>query len=635
MKMYHFRLNIIALLLLLSFADGYSQDSRMTKIKQSLDSLEVVLPALNEKIDISVSGISIQEFLRAVAMNAKINLNVDPNLQTELINNFSGVKIKDMLLFIIEEYSLDIKIIGNIISISKFTYEKPVEQVKLKEISVIVQDSLLTVDLMNDTLKSVIKLITQKTGTNILFTNSISNQMLNGYVEKQSLEGLLNMLSYANDFSVSKTSDTYYLDKKVVEKGDGKGKNPSSSNNQKSGNTSGKIEVTHLENGRIQVLAENASVADIIRAVSDKMLLSTFFMTNIEGSKNVYSQEVETLDNLLDIILKGTNYSYKLQDNIFIIGEKSNPELKTTRVISLQYRTIEKIIDLIPAEVKKQVEVKEFTEQNSLVVTGNPADIDNVEYFLRKVDKVVPVILIEVIIVDVTKKYMVSTGVNAGIGDNSAVKTQGTIFPGVNLTLSTQTINDLINSFNGFGWLNIGKVSTNFYMSLKALEENGVLKLRSTPKLSTLNSHEATLSIGKTEYYLEEQNSVIGTQNPQNITTKTYKSVNADLSITIMPVVSGDDQVTLNVKVKQSDFTARISPNAPPGSVTRNFESLIRVKNEEMVLLGGLEENSVSNSGSGIPLLSRIPVLKWVFSSRTKEKSNSRLNIFIKPTIIY
>ena len=142
------------------------------------------------------------------------------------------------------------------------------------------------------------------------------------------------------------------------------------------------------------------------------------------------------------------------------------------------------------------------------------------------------------------------------------------------------------------------------------------------------------MNIGNTEYYLEEQSNIIGTQNPQLTTTQTYQSVKADLSVKIRPIVSGDEQITLEIEVQQSDFTERISKFAPPGSVSRNFKSLIRVKNQEMVLLGGLEEKRASDTGSGIPFLSRIPVIKWIFSSRTKENSNSKLNIFIKPTII-
>ncbi|MCE3229881.1 MAG: type and secretion system protein, partial [Bacteroidetes bacterium] len=65
------------------------------------------------------------------------------------------------------------------------------------------------------------------------------------------------------------------------------------------------------------------------------------------------------------------------------------------------------------------------------------------------------------------------------------------------------------------------------------------------------------------------------------------------------------------------------------------FKSLVRVKNGEMIMLGGLEENQTNNSGSGLPLISRIPILKWIFGNRTKAKSENKLTIFIKPTVIY
>src|SRR5690606_8001917 len=117
-------------------------------------------------------------------------------------------------------------------------------------------------------------------------------------------------------------------------------------------------------------------------------------------------------------------------------------------------------------------------------------------------------------------------------------------------------------------------------------------------------------------------------------TTRNYQSVQANFSLRIRPIVSGDNQVTLDIEVEQNDFTARISPEAPPGQVSRKFTSLIRVAGDDMILLGGLEEKTVDNSGRGVPLLSRIPVLRWLFSSRTRSASKSKLNIFIKPRIL-
>ena len=67
---------------------------------------------------------------------------------------------------------------------------------------------------------------------------------------------------------------------------------------------------------------------------------------------------------------------------------------------------------------------------------------------------------------------------------------------------------------------------------------------------------------------------------------------------------------------------------------TRKFNSTVRVRNQDVVVLGGLEINSKSNSGSGVPFLARIPLIKWLFSKRVRTASKSKLSVFIRPTVI-
>ncbi len=64
------------------------------------------------------------------------------------------------------------------------------------------------------------------------------------------------------------------------------------------------------------------------------------------------------------------------------------------------------------------------------------------------------------------------------------------------------------------------------------------------------------------------------------------------------------------------------------------FNSIIKVRNEEMVLLGGIERNQSSRTSSGLPFIARIPILRWIFGSSSKTQSTQKLNVFIKPTVI-
>ena len=274
-----------------------------------------------------------------------------------------------------------------------------------------------------------------------------------------------------------------------------------------------------------------------------------------------------------------------------------------------------------------------FPDLNSIIASGDQRQVNRIEQFLQSIDHPVPLITIDILIVDATTKRIDEAGVEMGIGETPST-TAGSFSPGVNLNLGAGSINNLINSFNGFGVVRLGKVSPNFYMNLQFLEETGHIVLQSTPKLSTLNGHEATLKSGETMYYKEVQNSYMGTQNPVQNSSYTWKSVEANLTVKIVPFVSEDRQITLDIEIEQSEFTERIEKDAPPGLSTRSFKSLVKVGNEEMVLLGGIERNSREKTSSGLPFIARIPVLKWLFGKSSDNKTEQKLNVFIKPTVI-
>jgi type IV pilus assembly protein PilQ len=284
--------------------------------------------------------------------------------------------------------------------------------------------------------------------------------------------------------------------------------------------------------------------------------------------------------------------------------------------------------------LKKEVDIQQYPDLNSLVLSGARDRVKTLAEFINLVDKKIPVVLIEVLIVDNNNSKALSTGISAGISDKPTVS-KGSVFPSVDVTLGSSTVNEIIDGLNGFGWVNLGKVKSNFYMTLKALEKDGIIELKSTPQLSTLNGHKAKMSVGTTEYYKEEVNNLFGSMTTGSQVITTYKPVDAELAVSIRPIVDGNEEVTLDIKVEQSEFTTRITDYAPPGKVTRKFESLIRMKDQEMILLGGLEQKKVNETRTGIPILSRIPILRWIFSAREKSNSNSKLNIFIKPTILY
>jgi type IV pilus assembly protein PilQ len=334
----------------------------------------------------------------------------------------------------------------------------------------------------------------------------------------------------------------------------------------------------------------------------------------------------------------GSQASYSTNyNNSFNATPQRNNNINTTPTnvenITSGSKT-EALINIVPDDITKDLDIKVDIELNSFIVSGPSQNIERFKNFITYIDKPVPVILIEVMVIEINKSATIETGLNMGIGD-APTQTQGQVFPGVDLSVGANTINKVIGGFSGFGSFNMGQVVPNFYLQLKAMETNGNIKIRSSPKLSTLNGHRANLSIGETTYYAVTERNIYGSQNPQTSEITNYLPVDAEFALNIKPLVSGDGQITLDINVIQSTFNGiKVADEAPPGMNSREFNSIIRVKDQDLVILGGLEKQVKNDTGTGVPLLSRIPIIKWFFSSREREDSKNKLTILIKPTVI-
>jgi type IV pilus assembly protein PilQ len=614
--------------LVFSFGVSNAQSDRFALMKEKLDTLSKTYPGLSNKIEFTVNGASIQEFIRNVASANSLNVNVDPSLTKRITNNFTNVTVSEVFLFLAKNYDLDISFIGPIMSFTQ--YVAPIAPIKFVERTLKLNydkaTGLIGMDLKNDTLSTVAKALTLLTGKNIVFSPELLNKTVSGYYQALPLNKTLENLSFTNELKVESTDgETFYIAKKEKEtpvKVPGKGP---------TGPQSG-ITLSST-NGLLDVQANNVEIKALIDAASAELKLNYYLFSELKGNSSLTIRQ-SPFDDFLKNLFNGTEYTFKKENGVYLIGDRSLEGLRSTKLIQLKYRSAEKLVEVIPAEIKKGLDLKPFPDLNGIIVSGSQPRIEELELFLLQIDQVVPVIAIEVLIVDVRDSKTLSTGIQAGLGTPPASANQ-TLFPSLDLTLNSGAINNVISGINGFGSVILGNVTPKFYLKLKFLEEQGVLKLRSTPQLSTLNGNVAKLSIGKTEYYLEQTNNVVGQQNPNFIITNQYKPINADLSVSITPVVSQDEQITLDISVKQSNFTERISTTAPPGSITRDFKAMVRVKNGEMVMLGGLEEESNQQTSSGTPWLSRIPIIKWFFSSRTKTKSTNKLTIFVRPIVIY
>lgn len=696
--------------------------SRISDLKDKLEIAATDSPGLSEKLNttIALNNISLSNFLLAIASVHKININVAPNIQQiNITNNFSNVNVSSAILFLCKEYNLTIEFTENILSIKPYNIKDILPEKNVVNVKYNPQFNEVDLEIKDNDLHEVFKIITDETGKNLVFAPGMENKKLNAYMKLVEFDSAMEKLALTNGMSYSKTKDNFYVFDKLEQ--------DKLSKTAFGGriNSNFNFEVIDLKTQLLNVNFENIKIEDIVNQLGDTLSINRFTATPLKEAGNItFRARNITFDELLNkifetqteiisknnqpttsssnrnnnisqespLVTKNKKFTYKKENNIYYFGTEHQLSVRNVEIIKLRHRSVnlmpntqsdlntsvvednfnrsnrnvrvspqgnlnnlntprpinrnyenqntlefegeeKDILDLIPEEVKNGLDFKVDTELNSIYVTGTGAKIQFFKDFISHIDKPIPVIIIEVMIVEASVSNTIETGVEWGIG-NEPTTTQGNIFPTTDIALGAKTINKIISGFGTTSAFNFGNVVPNFFATIKAMETNGDLKIKSTPKLATLNGHRASFSNGQTSYYAVTDRNTFGTDNPITNEIRNFFPIDAKLGLDIKPYVTGDGQVLLNIKVVQSSFGNRIAEDAPPDINSRNFSSTIRMKDKDIAVLGGLEENFKNNSGTGIPFLARVPVIKWLFSKRTREARKSRLTVFIKPTII-
>ncbi|MEO1438710.1 MAG: type II secretory pathway, component PulD, partial [Bacteroidota bacterium] len=254
-----------------------------------------------------------------------------------------------------------------------------------------------------------------------------------------------------------------------------------------------------------------------------------------------------TFDDFLVKALQGTPLTYKKEKDLYLIGNRTAEGFRVTKVVQLEFRSVEEFESLIPEDLREDLQITPFEELNSLVLSGSEPAVQGILDYLDQVDRKVPVVQIEVIILDVQKGRLTDIGMQAGIGNKPP--NAGLVYPNFDFTFNANSINSLLNAISGSSNLNLGQVGPDFYLSLRAVETDNLVKIRSKPKLSTLNSHEASFTIGETNYFLNTQQNISQGVNPIVTTAQQAQSADANFTINIKPYISGMEEVTLDIDV--------------------------------------------------------------------------------------
>jgi len=373
-----------------------------------------------------------------------------------------------------------------------------------------------------------------------------------------------------------------------------------------------------LKQSPVSARAVNSTVKDALTMISAANDMDIF---EVKGDEHIWCFASRGFE--------GEQPQGRRQRGIGSFGNQND----TTFIIGLTHRSMSNVRELIPEELSSNLRIIEAPELNALIVHGEYGRAYAVEEFLKRIDVKIPLIEIDVMMIESTKSMERKIGAELG-AKSEKTYTTGSVGSGVDVTLGAENTLSLLNKINGFSTIKLGDVSDKIFLDLKLLEEDGLVNIESTPKLATLNGHETILQKGGTTFYKEINTSYIGSQTPLQTTSYVWKEVEANLRISITPHVSRDSLITLKIDLQQKEFNDKVAIDIPPDMSNRSFQSSVVVNDGDVVLLGGIDSKSYKNTANGLPWIAKVPVLRWFLGKEHKKTAESKLNILIRATLI-
>ena len=415
---------------------------------------------------------------------------------------------------------------------------------------------------------------------------------------------------------------------------------------------------------------KDADIHNILRLVADVGKVNIVAADDVSGTVTIRMRNVPW-DQALDTILRAKGLGMVRRGNLIrvapqetlekereaaIAAKKQREQLAPleTRLVPVSYATAEELSARIKELLSDRGSVSVDARTNTLIVRDIANHLDDAESLVRTLDTQTPQVLIEARIVEATSQYSRDVGIQWG-GDVTMSSANGNptglVFPnnigiaGGNFDQNTPTAglspfqanvanpNFAVNlpAITGTGQggalgLSLGSVggAVNLNVRLSAAEANGVVRIISSPRILTLDNHEAHIAQGTLIPFSQV--------SAQGVNTAFQE---AKLELKVRPHVTSDGAVSMHVEITRDepDFT-RTSTRGDPTILKREATTDLLIPDGNTAVIGGIYTRNTGRNVDQIPFFGDIPVLGVLFQRRRVRDERNELLIFLTPRIV-
>lgn len=404
-------------------------------------------------------------------------------------------------------------------------------------------------------------------------------------------------------------------------------------------------EVVQYTGKKINLDFKEVDILDILRLMADISKLNIIAGDDVKGTVTVRLVDIPW-DEALDVILKSKSLGKERFGNIIRVAtvrtmqrEKEEELAKKTaqkklepvkvRLIPVNYAMADDLSKQLKELLTDRGTVSVDARTNVLIIKDVEETLDKAEQLVEYLDTQTPQVLIEARIVEATSTAALGFGIEWGTNhtytDANGHPT-GVVFPynmGVGGSVSVPGPADRTLGM-GFSFGSVGMIN-DLNLTLNVMESEGKIKIVSSPKVATLDNTEAMIQQGVSI--------PITTRGTGGEVTTKY--VDATLVLKTTPHITADGSILLSLEINKSEPDwSNANYLGEPSIIKKEAKTEILVKSGDTVVIGGVYTNKTSITKRGVPLLSAIPILGWLFKSEESKVERSELLIFLTPRIM-
>ncbi len=291
----------------------------------------------------------------------------------------------------------------------------------------------------------------------------------------------------------------------------------------------------------------------------------------------------------------------------------TNPMLLPDRLGS--YRPADTAAKATP-ENKTSIQGEPTT--NSLIITAPPALMRALNTVIAKLDIRPAQVLIEGIIVELDQNDTKNLGIQWG--GLSTATSAADVPPNTHFATIGQGVVGIIPHMQ-------------FQAILLALQTTTGADILSTPSVVVLDNRRATLAVGQ---QVPDQTGQYATTGSSSTVTpfNTINRLDVQLNLDVTPQINLGDAVRLTIKLKNDSLQNPDNPTLNPTTNTSSIQNSVIVNSADVLVIGGLISNNITNSTEKVPILGDIPLIGQLFQHKTRRLEKKNLMVFIKPTIL-